>query len=362
MKLFIGQAKNGEPGGVHKYELYMIFHERIAMTDKKVSILNEALNEITDTTPVDVPAARDRWAEKYKFASTKTGKYCLTKDKTPQRGKGFQCFDSERAAVTAWKEMKDNKGIRIVRESAEVDAQGNVITESMFVDIPAALKEWGGDEYAFHADRVTATQARGKFCLTRDNPPIRGRGFQCFDTEKAALDAWKTISNRAGIKIVRESADFDDAGNALNESNNLFVDTTTLTESPGSFGRGPDHRGLGQELAHERNNYAVVIDGKVWKVFADQHKANGIAQSIKRKNPTKKVGVSVTAAAPTANEAAPVRHEIPPRMRRDRSPVTLDQVRGPVPGRLSDPRNDPQSDTSRRAASELLQIAQQIKR
>ena len=47
--------------------------------------------------------------------------------------------------------------------------------------------------------------------------------------------------------------------------------------------RGPDHRGLGQELAHETNNYAVAIDGKTWKVFADQRQAENIARSLKAK-------------------------------------------------------------------------------
>ena len=32
------------------------------------------------------------------------------------------------------------------------------------------------------------------------------------------------------------------------------------------FGRGHDHRGLGQELAHETNNIAIAINGKTWKV------------------------------------------------------------------------------------------------
>ena len=32
------------------------------------------------------------------------------------------------------------------------------------------------------------------------------------------------------------------------------------------FGRGHDHRGLEQELAHETNNIAIAINGKTWKV------------------------------------------------------------------------------------------------
>ena len=53
--------------------------------------------------------------------------------------------------------------------------------------------------------------------------------------------------------------------------------------SVSGMGRGPDHRGLGQELAHETNNYAVAIDGKTWKVFADQRQAENIARSLKAK-------------------------------------------------------------------------------
>ena len=49
------------------------------------------------------------------------------------------------------------------------------------------------------------------------------------------------------------------------------------------MGRGPDHRGLGQELAHERNNYAVAIDGRTWKIFADQSQAQNIARSLQAK-------------------------------------------------------------------------------
>jgi hypothetical protein len=53
--------------------------------------------------------------------------------------------------------------------------------------------------------------------------------------------------------------------------------------SQSGMGRGPDHRGLGQELAHETNNYAVAIDGRTWKVFADQRQAQNIAKSLQAK-------------------------------------------------------------------------------
>jgi len=52
------------------------------------------------------------------------------------------------------------------------------------------------------------------------------------------------------------------------------------------------------ELRNEKNNYAVAIDGKVWKVFADERQAVNIARSLQRKG--KKATVHLTGASPTS--------------------------------------------------------------
>jgi hypothetical protein len=44
--------------------------------------------------------------------------------------------------------------------------------------------------------------------------------------------------------------------------------------SVSGMGRGADHRGLGQELAHERNNIQIAINGRPWKVVAGQGTAD----------------------------------------------------------------------------------------
>lgn len=62
------------------------------------------------------------------------------------------------------------------------------------------------------------------------------------------------------------------------------------------FGRGHDHRGLEQELAHETNNYAVSINGKTWKVFGSRQEANRVSNAMERKYPDKKIGVHETGA------------------------------------------------------------------
>ena len=60
-------------------------------------------------------------------------------------------------------------------------------------------------------------------------------------------------------------------------------DADVRASQSGMNRRPHDHRGLGQELGHETNNYAVAIDGKTWKVFADKRQADNIARSLQAK-------------------------------------------------------------------------------
>jgi hypothetical protein len=59
---------------------------------------------------------------------------------------------------------------------------------------------------------------------------------------------------------------------------------------------------MDHELGHERNNYAVAIDGRTWKVFADQRQAQNIARSLQAKG--KNATVHETGANPTAEGVA----------------------------------------------------------
>lgn len=61
-------------------------------------------------------------------------------------------------------------------------------------------------------------------------------------------------------------------------------------------------RNVGVE--HETNNYAVYINGRLWKVFADQLQANNIARSLKSKG--KDAKVQLTGLSPTSEDAAGV--------------------------------------------------------
>jgi hypothetical protein len=49
--------------------------------------------------------------------------------------------------------------------------------------------------------------------------------------------------------------------------------------SVSGMGRGRDHRGLGQELAHERNNIQIAINGRPWKVVAGKGTADSAEES-----------------------------------------------------------------------------------
>jgi hypothetical protein len=70
------------------------------------------------------------------------------------------------------------------------------------------------------------------------------------------------------------------------------------------FGRGYDHRGLDQELAHETNNYGVSINGKMWKVFGSRQEANRVSNAMERKYPDKKIGVHATGASVSESATA----------------------------------------------------------
>ena len=82
--------------------------------------------------------------------------------------------------------------------------------------------------------------------------------------------------------------------------------------SQSGFDREDDHRGLGQELADERNNIAIAINGKTWKVipgkgYADSTEERKYLQHMKnwaeKKSGSsgKKWSVHLTGAEPTTN-------------------------------------------------------------
>ena len=60
-------------------------------------------------------------------------------------------------------------------------------------------------------------------------------------------------------------------------------------------------REMEHELGHETNNYAVAIDGRTWKVFADKNHAQAVARSLQNKG--KKASVHETGAEPTTEAA-----------------------------------------------------------
>jgi hypothetical protein len=136
--------------------------------------------------------------------------------------------------------------------------------------------------------------------------------------ETASNGAKLHAYNKHGDKVGTYDTDADKghlAGSSVNES----VLTTVLNEYGQGYGRerwdtntqgyqdreqgrmdqqGRDFRRaeMDQELAHERNNYAVNIDGRQWKVFYDKRRAENVARSIMNKYPNKKVSVHPTGA------------------------------------------------------------------
>jgi hypothetical protein len=58
-----------------------------------------------------------------------------------------------------------------------------------------------------------------------------------------------------------------------------------------------------QELGHETNNYAVVINGKIWKVFKDKKQADSIARSLSNKGKNAYVSITGASVSESKNES-----------------------------------------------------------
>jgi hypothetical protein len=72
---------------------------------------------------------------------------------------------------------------------------------------------------------------------------------------------------------------------------------SSVSGMDGSYHRAFKRAEMDHELGHERNNYAVAIDGRTWKVFADKRQAENIARSLQNKG--KNASVHETGADPT---------------------------------------------------------------
>jgi hypothetical protein len=103
------------------------------------------------------------------------------------------------------------------------------------------------------------------------------------DKKKAAKQG--DVKHKKSVAAMAEGVAYD---NRLDQLLNTEFEATGVNEmrnqrdayqrdydsSISGFSRPNDHRGLGQELAHERNNLAVSINGKLWKVFPGQGTAD----------------------------------------------------------------------------------------
>jgi hypothetical protein len=103
--------------------------------------------------------------------------------------------------------------------------------------------------------------------------------------DKKKADKQGDVKHKKSIAAMAEGVDYDNRLNQLLDSefkatgvnemrNQRDAYQRDYDSSISGFSRPNDHRGLGQELAHERNNLAVSINGKLWKVFPGQGTAD----------------------------------------------------------------------------------------
>ena len=122
-------------------------------------------------------------------------------------------------------------------------------------------------------------------------------------SEQEGLQAWQQSKitkaadylNSVLQSISGEQSGMEEGSGKMRGNPNAY--DADVRASQAGMNRSHDHRGLGQELGHETNNYAVDIDGRTWKVFADQRQAQNIAKSLQTKG--KNATVHPTGANPT---------------------------------------------------------------
>jgi hypothetical protein len=249
------------------------------------------------------------------------GKYCLSKEDRPVRGQGFLCFGDEQSAIYAWKKLSNNAGVKIVRESAFA-ADGTPLNEGEVLIIdPHTLTEsisggQNGFEYAQQLvgklDRYLNTERavlRAGFALAKTElgVPEARRLFK--QDPDFAQDLLGLYSERYGMldESVTESRygrdDWDSNSQGYQDREQGYID-----QNRRNFKRDE----LENELGDETNNYAVNIDGRQWKVFGEQRRAQNVARSIMQKYPNKRVSVHAT-GAPVSEAAKPKQQAPAPR-------------------------------------------------
>ena len=167
----------------------------------------------------------------------------------------------------------------------------------------------------------TATAAKPRNPVAKNANAAIGGGASGAHKDKKKAVKQGEVKHKKSMSTMAEGAAYDSRLDQLLTSAFKVTGVTEMRDkrdayqrdydsSISGFGRPADHRGLGQELAHERNNLAVSINGKLWKVFPGQGAADSqeeykfvdkmTAWAEKKSFATgKKWTVSLTGAEPT---------------------------------------------------------------
>ena len=187
------------------------------------------------------------------------------------------------------------------KDKKKASKQGDVKHKNKQMDVAEGFNGEYDDEAGMARSNLL-TSARAvmgllKTIKDRDNLPEWGQE-KIAKAEMMLVSVWDYLQSQKEQGIDPQQ-DMEEGLGRMRGSSSAY--DRDYASSVSGMGRGPDHRGLGQELAHETNNYAVAIDGKTWKVFADQRQAENIARSLKAKG--KNATVHPTGANPSESVA-----------------------------------------------------------
>jgi hypothetical protein len=140
------------------------------------------------------------------------------------------------------------------------------------------VKEYKG---ATDQERINAFKQQAK--------DMRDKGFNraAYDTEKIAKTIYKP---KEKVQTKADEGRFD-------RDRDDYLNYSPYARTPKDDDEDFRDRDRNVGVENERNNYAVYINGKIWKVFADPRKAMNIAKSLQMKG--KDVEVLPTGAYPS---------------------------------------------------------------
>lgn len=268
-----------------------------------ITLAADYLNSVADSLEYD-SVSNEGTVGKIVSAIAKQGAKDLPKTPETQRAIANQAMKIEKgldkAVKTGTAAVGAAAGKEVYDKAKKTDEGAGVIAGGMSNFEEGVVNELSPKTLNTFIDKLSTAVRQGRAEPTKINPL----------TNKVATPSWKVAAGKvypnnelgkyAKIKAVDPNqAQVTPEGRYYDPMGDERREQQAMDDERRDFKR----REMDAELGHEKNNYAVAIDGRTWKVFGDRQQAENIARSLVRKG--KKATVHVTGAS-ISEEQAPM--------------------------------------------------------